>query len=69
MFCPQDVALAPEFLDATEYSTSPGADLSGLLRRLETVSGEVWVQDQAELGVGDLAPSSHHVCIQTLNQG
>ncbi|XP_007539853.1 2-oxoglutarate and iron-dependent oxygenase domain-containing protein 2 isoform X1 [Erinaceus europaeus] len=36
----QDVALAPEFLDATEYSTSPGADLSGLLQRLETVSEE-----------------------------
>ncbi|XP_034872779.1 2-oxoglutarate and iron-dependent oxygenase domain-containing protein 2 isoform X1 [Mirounga leonina] len=34
----QDEALAPEFLAATEYSTSPGADLEGLLQRLETVS-------------------------------
>lgn len=38
---PQDEALAPEFLAAAEYSTSPGADLEGLLQRLETVSGEV----------------------------
>lgn len=37
----QDVALAPEFLAAAEYSTSPGANLEGLLQRLETVSGEV----------------------------
>ncbi|TEA41363.1 2-oxoglutarate and iron-dependent oxygenase domain-containing protein 2 [Lagenorhynchus albirostris] len=36
----QDVALAPEFLAAAEYSTSPGADLQGLLQRLETVSEE-----------------------------
>ncbi|KAJ8779273.1 hypothetical protein J1605_012735 [Eschrichtius robustus] len=36
----QDVALAPEFLAAVEYSTSPGADLQGLLQRLETVSEE-----------------------------
>ncbi|XP_014642643.1 PREDICTED: 2-oxoglutarate and iron-dependent oxygenase domain-containing protein 2 isoform X1 [Ceratotherium simum simum] len=36
----QDVALAPEFLAAAEYSTSPGADLKGLLQRLETVSEE-----------------------------
>lgn len=35
----QDEALAPEFLAAAEYSTSPGADLKGLLQRLETVSG------------------------------
>ncbi|XP_008837529.1 2-oxoglutarate and iron-dependent oxygenase domain-containing protein 2 isoform X2 [Nannospalax galili] len=34
----QDAALAPEFLAATEYSASPGADLDGLLQRLETVS-------------------------------
>ena len=33
-------ALAPEFLAAAEYSTSPGADLKGLLQRLETVSEE-----------------------------
>lgn len=38
---PQDVALAPEFLAAAEYSALPGADLKGLLQRLETVSGEV----------------------------
>ncbi|XP_029422418.1 2-oxoglutarate and iron-dependent oxygenase domain-containing protein 2 isoform X4 [Nannospalax galili] len=36
----QDAALAPEFLAATEYSASPGADLDGLLQRLETVSEE-----------------------------
>ncbi|XP_019589460.2 2-oxoglutarate and iron-dependent oxygenase domain-containing protein 2 isoform X2 [Rhinolophus sinicus] len=36
----QDVALAPEFLAAAEYSTLPGADLEGLLQRLETVSEE-----------------------------
>uniref|UniRef100_A0A4X1UC01 2-oxoglutarate and iron dependent oxygenase domain containing 2 n=1 Tax=Sus scrofa TaxID=9823 RepID=A0A4X1UC01_PIG len=36
----QDEALAPEFLAAAEYSTSPGADLKGLLQRLETVSEE-----------------------------
>lgn len=41
VFCPQDEALAPEFLAAVEYSTSRGADLRGLLQRLETVSGEV----------------------------
>ncbi|NP_001348412.1 2-oxoglutarate and iron-dependent oxygenase domain-containing protein 2 isoform 4 [Mus musculus] len=34
----QDAALAPEFMAAAEYSTSPGADLEGLLQRLETVS-------------------------------
>ncbi|XP_028621788.1 2-oxoglutarate and iron-dependent oxygenase domain-containing protein 2 isoform X1 [Grammomys surdaster] len=36
----QDAALAPEFLAAAEYSASPGADLDGLLQRLETVSEE-----------------------------
>ena len=36
MFCSQDAALAPEFMAAAEYSTSPGADLEGLLQRLET---------------------------------
>uniref|UniRef100_A0A8C5KTY0 2-oxoglutarate and iron-dependent oxygenase domain containing 2 n=2 Tax=Jaculus jaculus TaxID=51337 RepID=A0A8C5KTY0_JACJA len=36
----QDTALAPEFLDAAGYSASPGADLQGLLQRLETVSEE-----------------------------
>ncbi|KAB1255839.1 2-oxoglutarate and iron-dependent oxygenase domain-containing protein 2 [Camelus dromedarius] len=36
----KDVALAPEFLAAAEYSASPGADLEGLLQRLETVSEE-----------------------------
>nr|XP_019589459.1 PREDICTED: 2-oxoglutarate and iron-dependent oxygenase domain-containing protein 2 isoform X1 [Rhinolophus sinicus] len=36
----QDVALAPEFLAAAKYSTLPGADLEGLLQRLETVSEE-----------------------------
>ncbi|XP_042525010.1 2-oxoglutarate and iron-dependent oxygenase domain-containing protein 2 isoform X1 [Dipodomys spectabilis] len=36
----QDAALAPEFLAASEYSASPGADLKGLLQRLETVSEE-----------------------------
>ncbi|NP_001334407.1 2-oxoglutarate and iron-dependent oxygenase domain-containing protein 2 isoform 2 [Mus musculus] len=36
----QDAALAPEFMAAAEYSTSPGADLEGLLQRLETVSEE-----------------------------
>ena len=41
VFCLQDEALAPEFLAAAEYSASPGADLEGLLQRLEMVSGEV----------------------------
>ncbi|VCX13071.1 unnamed protein product [Gulo gulo] len=36
----EDEALAPEFLAAAEYSTSPGAEFEGLLQRLETVSGE-----------------------------
>ncbi|XP_054095032.1 2-oxoglutarate and iron-dependent oxygenase domain-containing protein 2 isoform X4 [Callithrix jacchus] len=36
----QDAALAPEFLAVAEYSASPGADLKGLLQRLETVSEE-----------------------------
>ncbi|XP_073916797.1 2-oxoglutarate and iron-dependent oxygenase domain-containing protein 2 isoform X1 [Castor canadensis] len=36
----QDAALAPEFLAAAEYSASPGADLQGLLQRLETLSEE-----------------------------
>lgn len=36
----QDVALAPEFLAAAEYSALPGADLKSLLQRLETVSEE-----------------------------
>ncbi|KAM9622068.1 2-oxoglutarate and iron-dependent oxygenase domain-containing protein 2 [Trichechus inunguis] len=36
----QAVALAPEFLAAAEYSASPGADLKGLLQRLETLSEE-----------------------------
>ncbi|XP_062943059.1 2-oxoglutarate and iron-dependent oxygenase domain-containing protein 2 isoform X1 [Cynocephalus volans] len=36
----QDAALAPKFLAAAEYSTFPGADLEGLLQRLETVSEE-----------------------------
>uniref|UniRef100_A0A8D2D668 2-oxoglutarate and iron dependent oxygenase domain containing 2 n=1 Tax=Sciurus vulgaris TaxID=55149 RepID=A0A8D2D668_SCIVU len=36
----QDAALAPEFLSITEYSASPGADLQGLLQRLQTVSEE-----------------------------
>ncbi|XP_073078668.1 2-oxoglutarate and iron-dependent oxygenase domain-containing protein 2 isoform X5 [Manis javanica] len=36
----QNVALTPEFLAAVEYSTSPGADLEGLLQQLETVSEE-----------------------------
>ncbi|XP_032024284.1 2-oxoglutarate and iron-dependent oxygenase domain-containing protein 2 isoform X1 [Hylobates moloch] len=40
VFCPQDAALAPEFLAVAEYSVSPGADLKGLLQRLETVSEE-----------------------------
>lgn len=40
MFCSQDAALAPEFMAAAEYSASPGADLEGLLQRLETVSEE-----------------------------
>uniref|UniRef100_A0A8C8TYH7 2-oxoglutarate and iron-dependent oxygenase domain containing 2 n=1 Tax=Peromyscus maniculatus bairdii TaxID=230844 RepID=A0A8C8TYH7_PERMB len=35
----QDVALAPEFVAAAEYSASPGADLEVLLQRLEIVSG------------------------------
>ncbi|KAM5238295.1 2-oxoglutarate and iron-dependent oxygenase domain-containing protein 2 isoform 2-T2 [Ctenodactylus gundi] len=34
----QDAALAPEFLAAAKYSASPGADLEGLLQRLEIVS-------------------------------
>lgn len=42
VFCPQDAALAPELLAAAEYSTRPGANLEGLLRQLETVSGELW---------------------------
>ncbi|XP_006865438.1 PREDICTED: 2-oxoglutarate and iron-dependent oxygenase domain-containing protein 2 [Chrysochloris asiatica] len=36
----QDVALAPEFRAAAEYSKSPGADLVGLLQQLETLSEE-----------------------------
>ncbi|KAM5238296.1 2-oxoglutarate and iron-dependent oxygenase domain-containing protein 2 isoform 3-T3 [Ctenodactylus gundi] len=36
----QDAALAPEFLAAAKYSASPGADLEGLLQRLEIVSEE-----------------------------
>ncbi|XP_033076132.1 2-oxoglutarate and iron-dependent oxygenase domain-containing protein 2 isoform X3 [Trachypithecus francoisi] len=36
----EDAALAPEFLAVAEYSVSPGADLKGLLQRLETVSEE-----------------------------
>ncbi|DAA20669.1 2-oxoglutarate and iron-dependent oxygenase domain-containing protein 2 isoform X1 [Bos indicus] len=36
----QEAALAPEFLAAAEYSASSGADLKGLLQRLETVSEE-----------------------------
>uniref|UniRef100_H0XEB6 2-oxoglutarate and iron dependent oxygenase domain containing 2 n=2 Tax=Otolemur garnettii TaxID=30611 RepID=H0XEB6_OTOGA len=36
----QDAVLAPEFLAAAQYSTSPGADLKGLLQQLETVSEE-----------------------------
>ncbi|XP_004843970.1 2-oxoglutarate and iron-dependent oxygenase domain-containing protein 2 isoform X2 [Heterocephalus glaber] len=36
----QDAALAPEFLAAAQYSVSLGADLAGLLQRLETVSEE-----------------------------
>ncbi|XP_071472417.1 2-oxoglutarate and iron-dependent oxygenase domain-containing protein 2 isoform X1 [Marmota flaviventris] len=36
----QDAALAPEFLSVAEYSASPGADLQGLLQRLQTVSEE-----------------------------
>ncbi|XP_076416613.1 2-oxoglutarate and iron-dependent oxygenase domain-containing protein 2 isoform X2 [Peromyscus maniculatus bairdii] len=36
----QDAALAPEFVAAAEYSASPGADLEGLLQRLEIVSEE-----------------------------
>ncbi|XP_004690867.1 PREDICTED: 2-oxoglutarate and iron-dependent oxygenase domain-containing protein 2 isoform X5 [Condylura cristata] len=36
----QEGSLASEFLAATEYSTSPGANLQGLLQRLETVSEE-----------------------------
>lgn len=34
----QDAALAPEFLSIAKYSASPGADLQGLLHRLQTVS-------------------------------
>lgn len=34
----QEASLAPEFLAAAEYSSSPGAGLEGLLQRLETVS-------------------------------
>lgn len=52
VFCPQDVALAPEFLAAAEYSMVPGADLQGLLQQLETVSGEVLAHDLAGLRGG-----------------
>ncbi|XP_051684546.1 2-oxoglutarate and iron-dependent oxygenase domain-containing protein 2 isoform X2 [Oryctolagus cuniculus] len=34
----QEASLAPEFLAAAEYSSTPGAGLEGLLQRLETVS-------------------------------
>ncbi|XP_053443919.1 2-oxoglutarate and iron-dependent oxygenase domain-containing protein 2 isoform X2 [Nycticebus coucang] len=34
----QEAALAPEFLAAAQYSTSPGADLKGLLQQLEILS-------------------------------
>lgn len=36
----QEAALAPEFLAAAKYSASLGADLAGLLQRLETISEE-----------------------------
>lgn len=66
VFCPQDEALAPEFLAAVEYSTSPGADLRGLLQRLETVSGEVGPRDLAGLG-DERLDLSNHVCLQKPN--
>lgn len=34
----QEASLAPEFLAAVRYSASPGANLEGLLQRLDTVS-------------------------------
>lgn len=62
IFCPQDVALAPEFLATAEYSTLPGADLQGLLQRLETVSGEVLAHDLGGLG-GGRRESLYPLCV------
>ncbi|XP_036597918.1 LOW QUALITY PROTEIN: 2-oxoglutarate and iron-dependent oxygenase domain-containing protein 2 [Trichosurus vulpecula] len=36
----QERFLAPEFLTTIQYCVSPGADLPGLLQRIETLSGE-----------------------------
>ncbi|XP_001374626.2 2-oxoglutarate and iron-dependent oxygenase domain-containing protein 2 [Monodelphis domestica] len=36
----QEAFLAPEFLAAVQYCGTPGADLPGLLRHIETLSGE-----------------------------
>lgn len=55
--------MAPEFLAAAEYSASSGADLKGLLQRLETVSGEVLACHLAGLGVADWGPFTHHICL------
>ena len=63
VFCPQEATLAPEFLAAAEYSASSGADLKGLLQRLETVSGEVLACYLAGLGVADGGPFTHHICL------
>ncbi|XP_011926689.1 PREDICTED: 2-oxoglutarate and iron-dependent oxygenase domain-containing protein 2 isoform X5 [Cercocebus atys] len=54
----QDAALAPEFLAAAEYSVSPGADLKGLLQRLETVSA----------GAGRVRPACQEqdICIHSI---
>ncbi|XP_011926687.1 PREDICTED: 2-oxoglutarate and iron-dependent oxygenase domain-containing protein 2 isoform X3 [Cercocebus atys] len=55
----QDAALAPEFLAAAEYSVSPGADLKGLLQRLETVSAA---------GAGRVRPACQEqdICIHSI---
>ena len=63
VFCPQEATLAPEFLAAAEYSASSGADLKGLLQRVETVSGEVLACYWAGLGVADGGPFTHHICL------
>lgn len=61
------MALAPEFLAAAEYSTLPGADLEGLLQRLETVSGEFWAPSRTGLAGGRLGSPFHPVWLQKPN--
>lgn len=68
VFSPQNVALTPEFLAAVEYSTSPGADLEGLLQQLETVSGEGLAPSPDKTMGCETGPSTHYVCLQKPNQ-